>query len=620
MFQIWAPRANALSIDIFGGLTPCERDDSGWWTADLALLHGADYFLVVDDKQRVPDPRSSWQPHGVHGPSRYLNHSLFEWSDEHWQARPLGSAVLYELHIGTFTEDGTFDSAIDRLDHLVDLGVTHIELMPVASFQGSRGWGYDGVALYAPHETYGGPLGLKRLVDACHRRGLAVILDVVYNHLGPSGNYLPVFGPYFSERHSTPWGSAINFDGPESDEVRRFFCDNAIQWLRDYHFDGLRLDAVHAIIDTSAIPFLEQLAVEIDDLKAHLGRHLVLIAESDLNDPRIVRPPQLGGFGIDAQWSDDIHHSLHTVLTGEREGYYEDFGSLEDLSTSMQRPYVYAGRHSPHRRRIHGRPPVGLHGHQFVAYLQNHDQLGNRAKGERLCQLTNANREKIGAALILTSPYIPMLFQGEEWSAQTPFLYFVDFSDEPELARSVREGRCREFAAFGWDPAEIPDPNAIETFQRSKLPWSRLHEDQHQQMLAWYKSLIALRHRVSALTTGRLELTSAKFDAEHNWLYVERGPVRIICNFSDQTVTLPCVSDEKCVVLLASNEGCIAEEKAIRMPPETVAILGPEELRSASLQNQRLDHRGRRRASSSTSPAPVGLRHARPFKARTGNS
>jgi maltooligosyltrehalose trehalohydrolase len=604
MFKVWAPLANSLSIEIDRHQTRCERDHAGSWTADVDLEHGDDYMLVVDGKLRVPDPRSPWQPNGVHGPSRHVDHSRFEWTDEFWQARPLGSAVLYELHVGTFTEEGTFESAIDRLDHLVGLGITHIELMPVASFQGSRGWGYDGAALFAPHEAYGGPLGLKRLVDACHARGLAVILDVVYNHLGPSGNYLPVFAPYFSERHSTPWGSAINFDGPESDEVRRFFCDNAIMWLRDYHFDGLRLDAVHAIIDTSAIPFLEQLAVEIDDLKAHLGRHLVLIAESDLNDPRIVRPPGQGGFGIDAQWSDDIHHSLHTVLTGEREGYYEDFGSLEDLSISMQRPYVYAGRRSPHRRRTHGRSPLGLHGHQFVAYLQNHDQLGNRAKGERLCQLANPNRTKIGAALILTSPYIPMLFQGEEWSAATPFLYFVDFQDEPELARAVKEGRCREFAAFGWEPSDIPDPNSVETFQRSKLRWSKLEEDHHQDMLAWYKSLIALRRRVSALTTGRLELTHAKFDTEHNWLYVERGSVRIICNFSEEAITLPCLSDETCFVLLASHAECAVEEQSIRMPPEAVAIIGPEELSRGLVQTLP----ARRRSSLPGTPPPIGLR------------
>jgi maltooligosyltrehalose trehalohydrolase len=309
----------------------------------------------------------------------------------------------------------------------------------------------------------------------------------------------------------------------------------------------------------------------------------VLIAESDLNDPRIIRPPQLGGFGIDAQWSDDIHHSLHTVLTGEREGYYEDFGSLEDLSTSMQRPYVYAGRHSPHRRRIHGRPPVGLHGHQFVAYVQNHDQLGNRARGERLYHLTSLNRAKIGAALILTSPYIPMLFKGEEWASSSPFLYFVDFEDEPELAKAVSEGRCREFASFGWEPADVPDPTCYSSFQSSKLRWDELSEERHAEMLAWYKAVIALRRSVSALTTGRLELTHSTFDITQNWLYVERGPIRILCNFSDDEISIPCSSDEQCSLLLASHDECRIQGSAVLMPRESVAIIGPKELCQADL-------------------------------------
>jgi maltooligosyltrehalose trehalohydrolase len=579
MIQVWAPLADTLRAIVNDRSFRMERTDSDWWQCAQRLVDGDDYLFEIDGKLRMPDPRSPWQPNGVHGASRHVDHSSFEWTDHNWQARPLGAAVIYELHVGTFTEEGTFDAVIGRVDHLVDLGITHVEIMPVAGFHGNRGWGYDGVALFAPHQAYGGPTGLKRLVNACHERGLAVLLDVVYNHLGPSGNYLPQFGPYFSDRHSTPWGQAINFDGPDSDEVRRYFCDNAIMWLRDYHFDGLRLDAVHAIIDTSAITFLEQLAAEVDDLKAHLGRHLVLIAESDLNDPRIIRPPQLNGFGIDAQWSDDIHHSLHTVLTGEREGYYEDFGSLEDLATSMQRPYVYAGRHSMHRRRTHGRPPLGLNGHQFVAYLQNHDQLGNRARGERLCHLTNANRAKIGTALILTSPYIPMLFQGEEWSATSPFLYFVDFEDEPDLAKAVAEGRCREFASFGWRPDEIPDPTQPSSFLASKLNWNELDDPDHADMLAWYKSIIALRRRLSALTTGRLELTTARFDDNEQWLYVERGPIKIVCNFSDRDATIPCPSGTTCSVLLSSCDTCqIVDGEMVVMPPESVAVLGSQEL------------------------------------------
>lgn len=578
MIQVWAPFAKAVRIELGDEANELEKTEWGWWIGSYSLEHGEDYSFEIDGESGIPDPRSPWQPYGVHGRSRHLDHAVFRWTDRHWQPRPLPSAVIYELHIGTFTAEGTFAAAVDKLDHLVDLGITHIEIMPVASFLGEYGWGYDGVALFAPHEAYGGPHGLKHLVNECHARGLGVILDVVYNHLGPSGNYLPKFGPYFSDRHSTPWGASLNFDGPDSDEVRRFFCDNAIMWLRDYHMDGLRLDAVHAIVDTSAIPFLEQLASEVEDLTAHLGRHLALIAESDLNDPRIIRPPEVGGFGIHAQWSDDIHHALHTVLTGESRGYYEDFGSLEDLASCMERPFVYAGRKSAHRRRRHGRPPLGLQGRQFIAYLQNHDQLGNRAHGERLCHLSNSNRAKIGAALIFTSPYIPMIFQGEEWSADSPFLYFVDFHDEPELAGAVAEGRCREFAAFGFRREEIPDPNARSTFESSKLNWTEVDNQSHAEMLEWYKSLIALRKKVSALTAGRLDLTHVEFNSEAQWLSMERGPIRVLCNFSNKKITVSCTSNDKCAILLASRSHCNIDGDVICLPGECVAIIGPSEI------------------------------------------
>jgi maltooligosyltrehalose trehalohydrolase len=586
MFRIWAPNADLLRLHTENeriDLTKCER---GWWTAPVQLAHGQDYSLEINDKIGIPDPRSPWQPNGVHRASRHVDHSRFQWTDQTWQARPLSSAIIYELHTGTFTPAGTFNSAIDRLDYLVDLGVTHVELMPVAAFLGNRGWGYDGVALYAPHQAYGGPDGLKRLVDACHARGLGVILDVVYNHLGPSGNYLPLFGPYFSQRHKTPWGDAINFDGPFSDEVRRFFCDNALMWLRDYHVDGLRLDAVHAIVDTSALPFLEQLTMEVEDLEAHLGRHLVLIAESDLNDPRIVRPRLSGGFGIDAQWSDDIHHAVHTILTGEQSGYYEDFGELEQLSTAMQQPYIYTGRHSAHRQRMHGRPPLGLDGRQFIAYLQNHDQLGNRAHGERILELTDIARAKIGAALILTSPYVPMLFQGEEWGATSPFLYFVDFADEPELAKAVAEGRCREFAAFGWNPDEIPNPTSESTFARSKLKWNELSAAEHADLLSWYKALIQLRRTVPSLTSGRLETVEVEADYDAQFLTVRRGPLQIHCNFSDRARSIDVSDVDR--VILASEDACSIRDGELEMPRMSVAIVGdlPKSIVSTD-ENQR---------------------------------
>ena len=574
-FGVWAPSAERVELEIRNERAPMQRDDGGWWRTEVhGAGHGTDYSYRVNDGPARPDPRSAWQPHGVHGPSRVVDHKQFQWTDHLWQAKPLSSAVIYELHVGTFTPEGTFDGVISRLDHLANLGVTHVELMPVADFPGTRGWGYDGVALYAARHVYGGPEGLKRLVDACHAKGLGVILDVVYNHLGPSGNYLGQFGPYFTNRHSTPWGAALNFDGPQSDEVRRFFCDNALMWFRDYHIDGLRLDAIHAIIDTSAIHFLEQLATEVDELKAHLGRHLILIAESDLNDPRVVRPWQVGGFGIDAQWADDTHHALHSVITGERSGYYADFGSIALLATAMQQPYTYAGQHSAFRQRRHGRPPTDLSGHNFLAYLQNHDQIGNRARGERMTHLVNLDRVKIGAALVLTSCYVPMFFQGEEWAASSPFQYFVDFSEDPELAKAVTAGRREEFAAFGWKPEEVPDPQSPETFERSQLKWDEVERDAHASMLEWYRDLVRLRRQLPALTTGRTDMTCTSYDEKAQWLVVEHSDVSIVCSFSDTSQTVPLGPQQIRNVLLSSKQPVELNAAGIAMPPESVAILG----------------------------------------------
>jgi maltooligosyltrehalose trehalohydrolase len=577
-FKVWAPTAKSIELETARSRIAMAHRSDGWWTVDLpASGPGTDYWFRVDGGERLSDPRSGWQPEGPFGPSRVVDHAAFRWTDDRWQAPPLASAVIYEVHIGTFTPRGTFEAAIEKLPHLAELGISYLEIMPVAEFAGRRGWGYDGVDLYAPHHAYGGPEGLKRLVNACHEHGLGVILDVVYNHLGPSGNFLPQFGPYFSSRHTTPWGNSLNFDGPYSDEVRRFFIDNAIMWLRDYHFDGLRLDAIHAIVDTSALTFLEQLATEIDELKAHLGRHLVVIAESDLNDPRVVRPWQMGGYDMDAQWSDDIHHSVHSVLTGEREGYYSDFGMISDLAVAMRRPYVYAGRHSTFRNRRHGRPPTGLRGSSFVAYLQNHDQLGNRARGERICHLTSHERAKIGAALVLLSPFVPMLFQGEEWSASSPFQYFVDFGDDPDLATAVREGRRNEFASFGWNPDDVPDPNARATFERSKLDWPEVNREPHDEMLGWYKELIRLRRRFSSLTDGRLEAIHSYFDEDEQWLVVERGPIIVACNFAadERRVLLECEPPGRLV--LASKVGVSVDGQRVCLTPETVAVFAPED-------------------------------------------
>jgi maltooligosyltrehalose trehalohydrolase len=503
-----------------------------------------------------------------------VEHQDFPWQDQGWQARPLAAAVLYELHIGTFTPAGTFEAAIARLDHLVDLGITHVELMPVNEFPGSRGWGYDGVDLYAPHHAYGGPQGLKRLIDACHARGLAVLLDVVYNHLGPAGNYLSRFGPYFTERYATPWGSAVNLDGPHSHEVRRFFCDNALMWLRDYHCDGLRLDAVHALVDTSAVHFLEQLAAEVDALATQLGRHLVLIAESDLNDPRVVRAPEVGGYGIDAQWNDDFHHALHTVLTGERDGYYMDFGAFADLAKALQGAFVYDGRYSAFRRRPHGRPPSGLTGYRFLGYLQNHDQIGNRATGDRSSHLMSIGRLQIAAALVLTAPFLPMLFQGEEWGASSPFQYFTAY-DDPALGQAVATGRREEFAAFGWHPHDVPDPQAHDTFERSKLNWDELAREPHAELLDWHRRLIRLRREVPALSDGRRQRVRVRCDEEARWLVVERGPVAVVCNLADGAQCVPVRLPGVTQALLTSDPAVRVTADGAILAPDTVAIIGP---------------------------------------------
>jgi maltooligosyltrehalose trehalohydrolase len=573
--RVWAPNAKRVEV-IAGDLRfDLDRVEREWWAGKLPDTGSeVDYVIILDDGQPLPDPRSNWQPQGVHGPSRAVDHARFQWTDDRWRAGPLSSSVMYEMHVGTFSPEGTFDGAIKKLDHLVALGITHVEVMPIAEFLGSRGWGYDGVALFAVKHEYGGPDGFKRFVDACHAKGLAVILDVVYNHLGPSGNYLPQFGPYFTQRHKTPWGSAINFDGRKSHEVRRYFCDNAIMWFRDYHVDALRLDAIHAIIDTSAVPFLQQLAMEIEELSAHLGRHLYLIAESDLNDPRVVRPSELGGFGLHAQWSDDFHHSLHAMLTRERAGYYGDFGTMNDLAKAICQPFVYAGRLSNYRARPHGRPAVEISGHRFITFQQNHDQIGNRAQGDRLCMVINRDKLKIGAAIVLTSPFLPMLFQGEEWAASSPFQYFVDFHDEPELAKAVSEGRRREFEGFGWKPEDVPDPQDPETFERSKLRWEEVGESDHADILEWYTRLVHLRRTRPALTTGRLDLIDVHSNEQEQWVLYEREAITVIANLAEDERRIALRPGRPTEVLLASKPPIELSGDAIRLPPESVVVLG----------------------------------------------
>ena len=568
-FRVWAPLATAVELDRSGRRIPMAPAGGGWHEVDVDDDGaGVDYGFALDGGPVLPDPRSPWQPAGVDGPSRTVDHTAFRWTDDDWRGVHLPSAVIYELHVGTFTPDGTFDAAIDRLDHLVELGVDVVELMPVAQFPGARGWGYDGVDLYAPHASYGGPDGLKRLVDACHAVGLGVVIDVVYNHLGPAGNYLGQFGPYFTDRYATPWGQAVNLDGAGSDEVRAFFVDNALMWLRDYHADGLRLDAVHAILDTSATHLLEELAGQVESLAAALGRPLFLVAESDLNDPRVVRRREVGGYGMDAQWSDDFHHAVHAALTGERDGYYADFGSLAHVATALRRAFVYAGEHSPHRGRRHGRLDPTLSGHRFLGYAQNHDQVGNRAQGERSAGLMSPGRLRLAAALVLTSPFVPMLFQGEEWAAGTPFQYFTDHADAA-LGRAVREGRRSEFVAFGWDPAEVPDPQDPATFERSRLDWSQLGEKEHAAVLDWHRRLVALRRAVPALTDGRMDAVDCRFDEGAGWLVVRRGPVTVAGNIGPAAVEIPVAGS----VVLATDGAELGAAGSLRLSPDAVAVL-----------------------------------------------
>jgi maltooligosyltrehalose trehalohydrolase len=573
-FRVWAPRAHKVAVQIADEKIPLQQSHGGWWQADVeAARPGMDYAFFLDDEDlALPDPRSQWQPNGVHGPSRILDPNTFNWTDAAWEAPPLSSAIVYELHIGTFTPEGTLDAAQTKLGYLRELGITHVELMPVNSFPGKQGWGYDGVDLFAPHEPYGGPEALKRFVDACHARGLAVLLDVVYNHLGPAGNHLGKFGPYFTDSHHTPWGDAVNLEDAGSHEVRRFFCDNALMWLRDYHFDGLRLDAVHAYMDRSAINFMEQLGAEVRALQAHTGRSYVVIAESDLNDPRIVTAREAGGYGLDAQWSDDFHHALVTALTGDRSGYYADFGSIGDIAKSLRDVYVYDGRYSQHRDRVHGRPVVNLPASRFLGYSQDHDQVGNRAKGERLAHEVSLGRAKIAAALELTAPFVPMIFQGEEWAASAPFQFFTNHDEE--LGKLVSEGRKKEFAAFGWNPNDIPDPQSPETFQRSKLNWDERTTAPHAEILDWYRRLIAFRHATPDLTDPDLSHVQVRFNEDEKWLVMERGSVTVAFSIAKNPVALQVRPNS--TIALASANDIQLNNNSLTLPPDSLAILKTE--------------------------------------------
>lgn len=533
--------------------------DGGWWEHPPGLPAGTDYAFLLDGAGPFPDPRSAHQPHGVHGPSRTFDASSHAWRDADWRGRDVLGCVVYELHVGTFTPDGTLDSAVERLDHLAQVGIDVVELMPLAAFPGERGWGYDGVAPFSVHETYGGPAALQRFVDAAHRHGLAVALDVVYNHLGPSGNYLAQFGPYFTDAHETPWGSAVNLDQAGSAEVRAYVLDNALRWLRDFHLDALRLDAVHELRDGGVTHLLADLSAAVGHLARDLGRPLGLIAESDLNDAATVTPVASGGLGMTAQWDDDVHHAIHALLTGERHGYYGDFGTMAALAKAFQDVFVHDGAWSTFRGREWGAPvPQHVDRRRFLASTSTHDQVGNRGLGDRPASTLTPGLAAIGTALLLTGPFTPMLFMGEEWGARTPFRYFTDMAD-PALGAAIREGRAREFGAHGWaviygGSVDVPDPQDAATFAASQLDWSEAERPANARHLAWVRRLIGLRREHPELRDGAADGVAVSFDETAGWFALSRGPFVVVVNTADHAVVVPLGTAHAGAAVVASWE------------------------------------------------------------------
>jgi maltooligosyltrehalose trehalohydrolase len=556
--RVWAPLARHVLLRTPERDVELERLDDGYWQTELDLAPGTDYSFVLDG-DAVPDPRSRRQPTGVHDASRAFDPSKHDWRDGTWKGRQLAGGTIYELHIGTFTAAGTLDAAIDRLDHLVEIGVDFVELLPVNGFNGTHNWGYDGVLWYTVHEEYGGPAAYQRFVDECHGRGLAVIQDVVYNHLGPSGNYLPRFGPYLTDESRNTWGSTVNLAEPA---VRRHILDNAEMWMRDYHVDGLRLDAVHALVDTSEKHILAELADETDALSAFLGRPLLLIAESDLGDPKLIMPRESGGYGLTAQWSDDYHHALHVALTGESTGYYADFASLGALAKAATRGFFHDGTYSSFRGRNHGHPiDPAVPTWRLVAFAQDHDQIGNRATGNRLTESADYGQLAIAAVLTLAGPFTPMLFMGEEWGASTPWQFFTSHP-EPDLGRATAAGRIAEFERMGWDPDVVPDPQDPETFRRSKLDWDEASRGDHARLLALYRELSALRRTVPELTDPRFGRLAARYSDEERWFRLDRGSVAVLVNFGTEAIELP-IADASRVLLVTEPSTTVANETAI---------------------------------------------------------
>lgn len=583
MISVWAPRADSVRLR---RLTPAcvtisehdlsrEGQPDGWWSSDVAMAEGERYGFLLDGNSTLrPDPRSRRQPRGVHGPSALFDASRFEWTDGDWAGRELAGGVVYELHVGTFTPEGTLDSLIGRLDHLVALGVTHIELLPVNAFSGRWNWGYDGVLWYAVHEGYGGPAGYQRLVDAAHARGLAVIQDVVYNHLGPSGNYLPEFGPYLRDgEHNTSWGDSLDLSEPS---VREYILENALMWLRDFHVDGLRLDAVHALHDEQTPHILQEMAERVDALAAELGRPLTLIAESDLNDPTLILPRDEGGYGLTAQWSDDWHHAMHVALTGETEGYYADFAAPDAVKKVSQGGFFHDGTYSSFRDRPHGHPlPAEVPAWRLVTFTQDHDQIGNRAAGDRLSASLSTDRLAVAAVLTLTAPGTPMLFMGEEWGATTPWQFFTSH-EEAELATATAEGRIAEFARMGWDPAQVPDPQDPQTFERSHLDWDELGRPHQARILDLHRRLIALRRELPDLTDPDLahtQVTVMHQDAapDARAYRLDRGDVSVLVNLTADEIEFDLVPDAR--VLLETTPVRVTT-RTIALPSESAVIVG----------------------------------------------
>jgi maltooligosyltrehalose trehalohydrolase len=583
-FVVWAPLPNNVQLRIVSPeerLVPMERDSLGYWrTTAENISRGTRYFYRLGNGRDRPDPASHFQPDGVHGPSQVVDHSLFRWEDAGWRGIALPEMIMYELHTGTFTAEGTFASIIPRLRALKTLGINSIEIMPVAQFPGERNWGYDGVYPFAVQNSYGGPDGLKKFVNACHKNGMAVILDVVYNHLGPEGNYLWDFGPYFTDKYRTPWGQAINFDDACSNEVRNFFVENALHWFSNYHIDALRLDAIHGISDLSAVPFLQELAAKAGKYSARSGRKFLLIAESDLNDSRTVRPRIQGGLGLDAQWCDDFHHSLHTLLTGEREGYYKDFGEMGHMIKSFKEGFVYSGGYSEYRKRNHGNSSRDIPARKLVVFSQNHDQVGNRMLGERLTTLVSFESLKLAAGAVLLSPYIPLLFMGEEYGEESPFLYFISHSD-PGLIEAVRKGRREEFNAFTWK-GEPPDPWSTDTFHASKVNWKKRKTGMHRVLLNFYRHLILLRHKLPALSgTKKCLEANASWNNKSMVLIRWKGKDQTFCilNFSaadeSSEFTLPGAVWRK-VIESSGTEwkgpGALAPDKIIKKDDRAITL------------------------------------------------